>query len=93
MILPAGDVPPYLLQRTRIAPVNDRRVRRRKRQVGINSGQSANRNQRGIYQSAAREKPEALRPINHNAQRRKYQRHRDVMNSERDPECECSGIK
>src|SRR5439155_24673895 len=40
-ILPASDVPPYLLQRTRIAPVDDRRAQRRKRQVGINSEWSA----------------------------------------------------
>src|SRR5439155_5980568 len=63
LILPAGDVPPYFLQRTRIAPVDDRRARSCKGQVGINGNQSASRNQGGIHQPAAREKPQALRSI------------------------------
>ena len=42
LILSAREVPPNFLQRTRMAPVNDRRARRRERQIGINSGQCAN---------------------------------------------------
>ena len=41
LILPARDVPPYFLQRTRMAPVDDRRVGGCKWQVSINRNESA----------------------------------------------------
>src|SRR4029079_12064674 len=42
LILAARQMPPYLLQRTRMAPVNDRRAGGCKRQVSINGNECGN---------------------------------------------------
>src|SRR5689334_3646089 len=78
-ILPTSDVPPDLLQRTRMAPVEHRRSRCCKRQIAINGNQRTDRNQRGNQKPAAHEKIQSLGPVNENSESRKHQSDRYVM--------------
>src|SRR4029077_6919794 len=92
-VLAAGYMPPNLLQRTRIAPVDYGGTRRRKRQKGINGDQAADRNQCGIQQPAAGKKFQPLGPVNENGQSRENQPHGHVVNSQSQAKYESGGIK
>src|SRR5262249_52582553 len=88
LILAARDVRPDPPQSAWIAPIHHRPTRRAQRQIGVYQKESCEREPRGVTQALTLEELHALCAIYHRRQSRQRQRHRHVVDAERQTEGE-----